>query len=130
MKLALCIIALAAGTSALTVNFDAFEAWKSTHGKAYTGAEHEQRKAVWLANLAKVEVHNALNETWHMEMNEFADLTEAEFASLYASIEATNSEWLSEVCSPARECKFVRQPPSPILQPPSPRAHHTRRNLA
>ena len=36
---------------------------------------------MWLANLAKVEAHNALNETWTMAMNEFADLTEAEFSS-------------------------------------------------
>ncbi len=38
------------------------------------------REAIWNANLAKVNAHNAAGESWTMAMNEFADLTGNEFA--------------------------------------------------
>jgi C1A family cysteine protease len=59
-----------------------FAAWKVTHSKAYATADEEAlRYAIFQANLARVNAHNAKGETWTMAMNEFGDLTPAEFAA-------------------------------------------------
>jgi len=61
-----------------------FKAFQERHGKAYaTKAEMELRKDVFKANLAKIEEHNRSGAGWKMAVNEFSDLTENEFDSLY-----------------------------------------------
>jgi len=56
-----------------------FASFREQHGKHYsTKAEFELRKDIFHANLAKIERHNALG-TWKMGVNEFSDLTQAEF---------------------------------------------------
>merc|ERR1719348_2968794 len=56
-----------------------FAAFREQHGKQYSSkAELELRRDIFHANLVKIEKHNALG-TWKMGVNEFSDLTQAEF---------------------------------------------------
>jgi len=63
-----------------------FVAWKSKFAKMYEGAEHAARFAVYKANVDLIAAHNKLyeagEETFHMAVNQFADLTNAEFAKM------------------------------------------------
>merc|ERR1712205_294847 len=62
-----------------------FVAWKSKFAKMYEGVEHSERFAVFKANLKKIAEHNKLyeagEETFHMAVNQFADMTSEEFAA-------------------------------------------------
>merc|ERR1711878_163639 len=56
-----------------------FAAFREQHRKQYSSkAELELRRDIFHANLVKMEKHNALG-TWKMGVNEFSDLTQAEF---------------------------------------------------
>jgi len=56
-----------------------FAKFRELHGKQYSSkAELELRRDIFHANLVKIEKHNALG-TWKMGVNEFSDLTQAEF---------------------------------------------------
>ena len=64
----------------------AWEAWQRVHGAAYpTFAEERARERIYLAEVAAVRAHNgrAANglETYTKAVNEWSDLTEAEFAT-------------------------------------------------
>jgi len=80
MQTALCLLTLAAASSALTVK-DQFKDFKLEHGKKYSSpVEEAHREKVFGANLKKIEDHNATpGVTWTMVVNQFADLTEEEF---------------------------------------------------
>jgi len=62
-----------------------FESYLEEFGKSYASSgEYQQRKALFHANLLKVEAHNleykAGKHTWFAAVNELADLTKEEFA--------------------------------------------------
>jgi KDEL-tailed cysteine endopeptidase len=63
-----------------------FVAWKAKFAKAYEGAEHAAKFAVFQANVELIKAHNKLyetgEETFHMAVNQFADLTSTEFAKM------------------------------------------------
>jgi cathepsin L len=63
----------------------AFTSWASQHGKTYqTEAIRTVRKGIWARNLAFIQRHNTRNDkTYKVAMNEFGDLTNAEFARTY-----------------------------------------------
>ena len=54
--------------------------------KAYEGAEHAAKFAVFQANVELIKAHNKLyeagEETFHMAVNQFADLTSSDFAKM------------------------------------------------
>ncbi len=56
-----------------------FEIWKGKMNKQYDATESDYRFQVWLQNLHYVKTHNARFaaglETYDLEMNHFADLT-------------------------------------------------------
>jgi cathepsin L len=62
-----------------------FSEWASVNGKKYTRDEALLRRAVYAANVAKIEAHNAEAHTWTMSVNKFADLTAEEFKAKLAS---------------------------------------------
>jgi cathepsin L len=63
-----------------------FGEWASKHGKTYaTREEMALRRAIYAANVAKIEEHNASGATWTMAANKFADLAPEEFKARYAS---------------------------------------------
>jgi hypothetical protein len=60
--------------------------FKANHGKSYASAEEEaHRFAVFQDNLAFIEKHNAEKHSYTVGINQFADLTNAEFRMLYVS---------------------------------------------
>lgn len=63
-----------------------FDAWRSVWQKDYTDAEYNMRKALFEGNKRKVVLHNAEyragRQTWWMALNELADWTPEEFATL------------------------------------------------
>ncbi|GCC37076.1 hypothetical protein chiPu_0015576 [Chiloscyllium punctatum] len=62
-----------------------WKTWKLAYGKSYLSVEEDLvRREVWLENLEAIAAHNAReNSTYEMAMNEFGDLTPAEFVQLY-----------------------------------------------
>ncbi|CAE7231560.1 unnamed protein product [Symbiodinium natans] len=66
-----------------------FEDYQQEFSKSYSAGELESRKAIFEANLRKVQAHNAEyrqgRHTWFMAMNELADLSEEEFGSKRAT---------------------------------------------
>nr|XP_054751285.1 procathepsin L-like [Lytechinus pictus] len=60
--------------------------WKSKNGKMYGGVEEENnRRKIWEDNLRIIEKHNILHslgeKTYRLGMNEFGDMTNAEFVA-------------------------------------------------
>jgi len=56
-----------------------WEEWKVMFGKGYSETEHDMRRAIFEANMKKIEKHNAQGLSWTMGVNQFADLTAEEF---------------------------------------------------
>jgi C1A family cysteine protease len=69
-----------------------FEDWKVQHGKTYTGNEHNKRFGIFMENKDIVETHNAKKLGWTMALNQFADMTEHEFASFYLGFRPSLTE--------------------------------------
>jgi cathepsin L len=81
----LALIALAAVAVALPESSyqDEFTSWMVQHGKTYAPGELFKRYSIWKDNFDLVRFHNAGNHSYTMETNKFADLTTAEFKSIY-----------------------------------------------
>jgi hypothetical protein len=79
-----------------------FEGYKQEHGKVYSRVgEEEYRKVIFLKNLIKIQEHNAKpSSTWQMSVNQFTDLSEAEFAALYLTLKVPQD----------REAKVTAEP--------------------
>ncbi|VDP65676.1 unnamed protein product [Echinostoma caproni] len=65
-----------------------WEEWKLKYGKTYNNEDHDfQRKNVWLANARRVAKHNKRYEqgleSYYLRLNQFADMTWAEFNQTY-----------------------------------------------
>lgn len=66
-----------------------FEQFKGDFGKRYTKEGEEQyRKNIFLRNLIKIQEHNANPaSTYQMGVNQFTDLTQAEFEAIYLTLQ-------------------------------------------
>jgi xylem cysteine proteinase len=62
-----------------------FKAWMEQHNKAHTGDEYFYRLSVYLDNRMAITKHNKLGKSHSLGINEFADLTQEEFAQKYLS---------------------------------------------
>lgn len=64
-----------------------FNTWMNLHGKTYELGEKSYRYGIWLENFKFVQEHNARYEagleTYNLEMNLFADLSNEEFGKKY-----------------------------------------------
>merc|ERR1712198_825678 len=61
-----------------------FSQFKEQYGKIYkTRSEHQMRFDIFQANLKKIEEHNKSGASWKKGINQFSDLTEAEFEAIY-----------------------------------------------
>jgi len=69
-----------------------FEQYKNDFQKSYLKeGESEYRKAIFLRNLAKIEEHNAnTKNTYTLGINQFTDLTDAEFQAIYLTLQVPN----------------------------------------
>jgi len=78
---ALLGVCLAAQADYAKVQFASF---KTKYEKQYSSqAEKDMRFDIFKTNLEKINEHNQSGATWYMAVNEFSDLTQAEFESLY-----------------------------------------------
>jgi len=64
---------------------DMFVGFVSTYSKAYTADAFFQRFSVFKANLDFIRDHNAQGASWEMGVNQFADMTPAEFKAWVGS---------------------------------------------
>jgi len=86
----------------ITMVFPTFAAWAATFGKTYNGDdEFSARQAIYDANMAKYEAHNAdATQTYTMGPNQFSDLTLEEFQALpirgYVKMETSGLAYLGE----------------------------------
>jgi len=71
------VLVAVASCAFATQNFDQ---WMVEHGKTYGTDEFVLRKAIFAANVEKINRHNELGLSWKMGVNEFTDLTPTEFA--------------------------------------------------
>jgi len=62
---------------------NAFVNWMTKFGKSYAPEEFFYRFEMFKKNFDFVEAHNALNSTWEVELNKFADMGSAEFKNIY-----------------------------------------------
>merc|ERR1712042_431224 len=61
-----------------------FAQFREQYGKVYkTRTEHQMRFDIFQANLKKIEEHNKSGASWKKGINQFSDLTEAEFQAIY-----------------------------------------------
>eukprot|EP00824_Muranothrix_gubernata_P020998 TRINITY_DN4297_c3_g1_i1.p1 TRINITY_DN4297_c3_g1~~TRINITY_DN4297_c3_g1_i1.p1 ORF type:complete len:329 (+),score=90.29 TRINITY_DN4297_c3_g1_i1:109-1095(+) len=65
-----------------------FKMFLANHGKVYTEQEFATRMEIFHANLAKIDELNDQDPTGVYGITQFADLTEAEFRSLYLTLDA------------------------------------------
>jgi len=88
-KTILLFALLAVSGFALSVHFEELNmlwgTWKALHNKAYTSdAEDAARYAIFVDNYDKIIQHNTKQSSYKLRLNEFADLTGAEFKNTYA----------------------------------------------
>ncbi|XP_072550727.1 pro-cathepsin H [Salminus brasiliensis] len=67
-----------------------FKTWMSKHNKRYSLDEYYQRLQVFTENRRKIEQHNAGIHTFRMGLNQFSDITFAEFKKQYLLTEPQN----------------------------------------
>ncbi|PSE33333.1 hypothetical protein C7G60_18605, partial [Acinetobacter baumannii] len=63
-----------------------YERWLAKHGKVYNENNLDQKQArfhIFKDNLLYIDAHNRRNESYSLGLNEFADLTNDEFKSMY-----------------------------------------------
>jgi len=75
-----------------------FEAWRLAYGRQYSNGDEEIRLSNYLANRAKAEELNARDPFATYGLNQFSDLSSAEFQAMYTSpgsnmMHAQASEW-------------------------------------
>ncbi|KAK8803451.1 hypothetical protein WA158_001145 [Blastocystis sp. Blastoise] len=78
--IALFFIALAFAANLRNTEFDSYLARTN---KKYSNAEYRYRLNIFSQNLEKIEEHNSKNLSWKLGVNEYADLTPAEFAGKF-----------------------------------------------
>jgi len=80
------VVLLVIGASAKLTekeNQQHFANFMRDYGKNYSATNLASRFMVFRTNLEKINQHNSANKSWTMAMNEFGDLTAAEFSSRY-----------------------------------------------
>jgi C1A family cysteine protease len=77
LALALTVFAASCSTQ------PSFNEWTEQYGKRYSLDETEYRMSIYNANVEKINLHNAQNYSWTMDVNQFADLTAEEFKAHY-----------------------------------------------
>merc|ERR1719370_907194 len=107
MKL-LILSTLLAVSLASSLRYDEvrFAQFKEQFGKQYhTRSEHQRRFNIFSENLKKYEEHNKSGASWTMGVNQFSDLTEAEFDTFHMG-----GYKKTPVMSPTMEGLSVKEP--------------------
>jgi hypothetical protein len=85
LALVVCTAVLASATLTEEQNQFLFTKWIAQFGKSYETNDFFSRYNVFTANLVKIQEHNAGNHSYTFAMNQFGDLTEAEFKAMYVT---------------------------------------------
>jgi len=106
--LALCVALFAASTIAVSHDplTGVFADWMQEHQKSYANEEFVYRWNVWRENYLYIEAHNHQNKSFHLAMNKFGDLTNAEFNKLFKGLSITADQ-------PKQESDIVPAPGLP-----------------
>jgi len=84
MKLLLVGVCCLAALASANYSELQFAQFKEKFGKTYlTRSEHQLRFDIFKTNLKKIEEHNKSGASWTMGVNQFSDLTDAEFQSMH-----------------------------------------------
>jgi cathepsin L len=78
-----------------------FTKWMKHHQRSYAALEFQQRFGIWKANFDYIHAHNAKNLSFTMSVNQFADLTNREFNSLYKGVKINKVPMLTHTVVPA-----------------------------
>jgi C1A family cysteine protease len=93
MKLILALFALVVFTSAASSRYASqFKEWQQKHGKTYQSAvESKHRLAVFTRNAKFVERFDSAARGFKVALNEFSDLTGAEFKAIFNGMNMTKA---------------------------------------
>jgi C1A family cysteine protease len=83
VALVVCFAVLASASLTEEENQFLFTKWIAQYGKSYETNDFFNRYNVFKANVQKIQDHNSGNESYTLGMNQFGDLTEAEFKATY-----------------------------------------------
>ncbi|XP_012940521.2 cathepsin L1 [Aplysia californica] len=94
-RFAVALCALVAVSSALRYDRnDLWSAYKTTHGKLYSGQREVLRREIWESNLDYIQRHNVEADrgmhTYWMGENQFTDLTNSEFRAMMNGYQMSN----------------------------------------
>ncbi|XP_073327852.1 pro-cathepsin H [Pagrus major] len=90
---ALLLVALVSAASALYLREQDefhFKTWMSQHNRAYSIQEYSERLQIFTENKRRVDKHNAGNHSFTMGLNQFSDMTFAEFKKSFLWSEPQN----------------------------------------
>jgi len=80
----IAVLALAVAAVCATTLDAEWAAWKQQYGKQYLSAEEDTvRKEIFAKNLAYINKHNTEGHSFELGMNQFGDLTNAEYQARY-----------------------------------------------
>jgi len=82
---AICLISVASAIPEPEYQF-LFTKWMKNHQRSFSSLEFKQRFGIWKANFDFIQAHNAKNLSYTMGLNQFADLTNREFNSLFKGL--------------------------------------------
>ena len=75
MRGTVVFLAVVSAAVGLVGTQEAWYLWKERHKKEYLNeSEEASRKQIWLRNFLKISDHNSRNQTFVMQLNQFADM--------------------------------------------------------
>ncbi|XP_039629036.1 pro-cathepsin H [Polypterus senegalus] len=90
MKTLVVLLSLSLSSASPHVDEHEFKIWMSQYNKQYDSVEYHHRLKTFIDNKERIDQHNAGNHSFRMDLNQFSDLTFAEFKKLYLWKEPQN----------------------------------------
>jgi len=92
MKVAVCVLLFALSAFALTQKEyqSAFTSWMQKYQRSYSHDEFQYRFRVFRTNVDYINSFNAENKTMRLAVNQFGDLTNAEYRRMYLGVKSAN----------------------------------------
>jgi len=102
----LAVIAVAALAASVQTKLDvdaSFTAFKLKYQKTYLGAEEGMREAIFNQNVAYINKHNSEGHSYQLGMNQFGDLTNAEYQAMFLRPMSRSANRTAEVHAAGNE---------------------------
>jgi len=111
LLLALCVVPAALANLTESEYQSLFTNYMAKHGKKYEHDQFFHRYNIFKSNVDKINAHNQLGKSYTVGINEFADLTHAEFKAYLTGYNHRNNEYIrSKNQPPASMLKNVQLP--------------------